>query len=71
MEHTELLIQNYHKSKRGITLKQRNGKQPLLYMTHCSDLILIPIKLHEDILNGYRVMVCTRIFGKKLKGHNL
>ena len=30
-----------------------NGKQPLLYVTRCLDLIQIPIKFHEDINNRY------------------
>ena len=31
----------------------------------------IPIKLREDIPNGYRFMACTRMFGKQSNGHNL
>ena len=61
-------------NQRGITWKLRKGEQSFLCATHCCDLpvIHIPIKLHEDIPNGYRVMVCTRIFGKnQSKGHNL
>ena len=45
-------------------LKIRKVKQSFLCATHHRDLIHIPIKLHEDILNGYRVMVHTRMFGK-------
>ena len=44
-------------------MKQRNDKQPLLYII--TDLIPIPIKLHKYIPNGYWVMGCTRIFEKK------
>ena len=40
-------------NQRGITQKLRKGEQSLLWMTCCLDLIHIPIKLHEDILNGY------------------
>ena len=48
-------------NQRGITLKVRNGKQSFLRATGHSDLIYIPIKLHEDIPNSYRVMACIRI----------
>ena len=37
------------------------GEQLFLYATHCLDLIYIPITFHEDILNSYRVMGCTRM----------
>ena len=39
-----------------MTRKLIKEKQPFLRATGCPDLIYIPIKLHEDILNGYRVM---------------
>ena len=48
--------------KRGITWKLRKVDQSFLCMTCCPDLIHIPIKLHEDILNGYRIMEHTRMF---------
>ena len=51
---------------RGITRKLGKGKQSFLCVTCRPDLIHIPIKLHEDITNGYCVMVRTRMFGKKL-----
>ena len=38
-------------NQRGITWKLRQGEQSFLYMTHRPDLIHIPIKWHEDILN--------------------
>ena len=37
----------------GITWKIRKGEQSILCATHRPDLIHIPIKLHEDIPNGY------------------
>ena len=43
----------FYNNQRGITLKLRNGEQPFLNATHCYDLIFIPLKLHEDIPNGY------------------
>ena len=58
------------KSKGHILKTNKKGKSFMCTTSHL-DIIQSPIKLHEDILNGYRVMVCTRIFGKKLKGHNL
>ena len=59
-------------NQRGITWKIRNGEQLFLCMSHHRDLIHILVKLHEDIPKGYRVMVRTRIFGKKYsKGHSL
>ena len=48
----------------GITWKQIKGEQSFLSVTHCPDLIHIPIKLHEGILNYYRIMAPTRMFGK-------
>ena len=41
-------------NQRGITWKLRKGKQ-FLYTSHfhCSDIILIPVKLHQDIPNSY------------------
>ena len=38
---------------RGITQKVRKGEQSFLCMVCRLDLMHIPIKLHEDILNGY------------------
>ena len=49
-------------SQRGITWKLRKGEQSFLCVTLLRDLIHIPIKLHEDIPNGYWVMECTRMF---------
>ena len=40
-------------NQRGITWKLRKGEQSFLCATHRRDLIYIPIKLHEDIPNGY------------------
>ena len=48
------------KIKRGNTQKLINKEQSFLYATHFLDQIHIPIKCHEDISNGYRVMGCTR-----------
>ena len=48
-------------NQRGITWKLRKGEQSFLCMTHRHDLICIPIKLHEDILN-YGIMELTRMF---------
>ena len=56
-------IQLSHRGgQRGITWKLRKREQPFLYATHHPDLIHIPIKLHEDILNCYRVMEHTIMF---------
>ena len=49
------------KNQRGITWKLNKGEQPFLRTTQRLDLIHIPIKFYEDIPNGYRVMVCTRM----------
>ena len=54
-------------NQRGITKKLRKWEQSFIYITCCPNLIRIPIKLHEDISNHYRVMVQTRIFGKIYK----
>ena len=40
-------------TKRGISWKLREREQSFLCMTRGPDLIHIPIKLQEDILNGY------------------
>ena len=40
----------------------RNRGAITLYLSIHSNLIHIPIKLHEDIINGYWVMAFTRIF---------
>ena len=46
---TELSLQDFfYNNQRGIT-----QKQSFMYATHRLDLLLIPIKLHEDIQNGY------------------
>ena len=55
-------------NQRGITWKLRKGEQSFLHTTHHCDLIHIPIKLHEDIPNGYRVILRTRILEKLIKG---
>ena len=47
---------------KGITWKLRKGEQLFLCSTRRPDLIHIPIKLHEDIPNGYTVMWRPRIF---------
>ena len=39
-------------NQRGIIWKLRKGDQSFLCVMHHHDLIHIPIKLHEDILNG-------------------
>ena len=46
--------------------------QPYLYATNRLGLIYIPIKFHEDIPNGYRVIGRTIIFREKIlsKRHN-
>ena len=51
-------------NERGITWKLRKRKQSFLCMTRRRDQIHILIKLHEDIPNGYGVMLCTRILEK-------
>ena len=51
-------------NKRGITCKIRKKEQSFSCVSHGHDLVHIPIKLHEDIPYGYRVMACTRMFGK-------
>ena len=40
-------------NQKSITWKIRKGEQSFLCTAHCPDLIHIPIKLHEDILNSY------------------
>ena len=40
-------------NQRGVIWKIRKREQSFLCATHCHDLIHSPIKLHEDILNGY------------------
>ena len=47
-------------NQRGKTWKLRKGEQSFLCAT-CPNLIHIPTKLHEDILNGYRVKKHTRM----------
>ena len=46
---------------RAISWKLRKGDLSFLCVTRCPDLIHIPIKLQEDIPDGYRVMACTRM----------
>ena len=78
MECTRMLItQNKPKitTKRPKTRKQK-ATVITMYTRHLLDLIHIPIKFHEDIPYGYRVMGRTRILwenmeNKKSKGHNL
>ena len=52
---TELCrVQEFWKiNQSGITWKLRKGEQSFLCGTHHSDLMHIPIKLHEDTLNCY------------------
>ena len=60
--------QDLHKHKndqRNITLKHRNQKQLLLYVTLLPDQIHISIKLYENIPIGYQVVACKRMYGKK------
>ena len=55
-------------NQRGITLKLKMGEQSFLCVTCRLDLIHIPIKLHEDIPNGYGVMEHTRIVSGQTDG---
>ena len=48
-------------NQRGTAWKLRKGEQSFLCATRCPDLTQIPIKLHEDILNGYWLMERTRM----------
>ena len=53
--------------QRGMFWKLRKGEQSILCPTCRPDRIHIPVKLHDP--NCYRVMGCTRMFGKKsIKG---
>ena len=52
-------------NQRSITWNLRKGEQSFLYASCCPNLILFPIKLHEDIPNCYRVMAQIRMFGKQ------
>ena len=54
----------FEKNQRGITRKLKKREQSFLRTTQRLDIIHIPIKLYEDILNGYKVMECTNMFGK-------
>ena len=54
--------------KNNQNCKVRKGEQLFLYTTRRHDLIHIPIKLHEDIPNGYCVMAHTRMFEKNQRG---
>ena len=40
-------------NQKGHNLETKKGEQSFLCATRHLDLIHIPIKLHEDILNGY------------------
>ena len=40
-------------NQRSITKNLRKGEQSFLCMTCLFDLTYIPMKMHEDILNGY------------------
>lgn len=57
-------------NQRDVTTKQNKGDQPLLYATRWY-FILITIKFHQDIPNGYLVTANRRLVCRKLKGHNL
>ena len=50
-------------NKRSITWKSKKGGTIILVCDTCFDLIHIQIKLNADIINGYRVMECIRMFG--------
>ena len=51
---TELwCVQYFYNNQRDNTHKLRKGEQPFLYATHRLDLILNPIRLHEDTPNSY------------------
>ena len=52
------------KNQRGLTWKLRKREQLFLCAIQHPDLIHIPLKLHEDILNRYWIMERTRMFGK-------
>ena len=43
-------------NQRGITWKLNMGEQSFLHLAHRLYLIHIPIKVYEDIPNGFRVM---------------
>ena len=45
--------------------ESKTGEQSFLCATCGPEQIHIPKMLHEDIPKGYRVMECTRMFGKK------
>ena len=45
-------------------MNRQTDKQSFLCGTRRPDLIHIPIKLHEDILNDYSIMERTRMFDK-------
>ena len=55
------------KYKRGIIWKQIKGKQSFLCTTCRLDLINIPITLHEDILDVYRLSygVSNNVYGQR------
>ena len=54
---------------KGYKLETGKGDLSFLCVTHCPDLIYIPIKL-QDISNGYRVMACTKM-EKKINGRGI
>ena len=60
----------FYNNQRGIAQKLRKGQLSFLYATHCLHLILIPIKLHEDISTVTDLWGVQRYFGKP-KRHNL
>ena len=53
-------------STKGNNLETKKGQTIILVRNHCPVLIHVPIKLHEDIPNHYRVMAYTRMFRKKI-----
>ena len=48
-------------NQKGIPWKLGQGEPLILHATHCLHVIHIPIKLHEDIMNGEWVMEGTRM----------
>lgn len=55
-------IMFWKNNQRGLSWKQRKGEQSFLCAIRRPDLIHTPIKLHEDIPEGYWVMGDTRFF---------
>ena len=58
---------NVNKTVIGITQKLRKGEQFFSCGTHCLDLILIPIKFHEDmkIVYGQHHAIMPPFFFKR------